>query len=234
MADRNFVLRAFVLLVLLSITLVLISGISLQAAVESVTVAMSGRSSEKPIGPHATLPAGSVVLVTGGAGFVGYHLSMRLHHDGVHVVAYDNFNPYYSPALKRARQMRLKRSGVDVVEADLCDEARLAEIIDTQHVTHVASMAAQAGVRYSLIQPQAYARSNLQCFISLLEVLRHRPSVRLVYASSSSVYGSNTKTPFAESDRTDSRAPPNLCIGPRTPVCMLLRHAAAACLLPRH
>ena len=220
-------LRAFGGSVLLSITLVLTSGISLHAAVEAITVLMSS-SSTMPIGLHTMLPAGSVVLVTGGAGFVGYHLSMRLHHNGVHTIVYDNFDPYYSPALKRARQARLQSCGIEIVEADLCDEVRLAEVIDKQHVTHVASMAAQAGVRYSLVRPQAYARANVQCFISLLEVLRHRTSIRLVYASSSSVYGANMKTPFAENDRTDSRAPPD------RPNSLDASRVATACMLQRH
>ena len=144
--------------------------------------------------------------MTGGAGFVGYHLCLRLHREGVRVVALDNFDPYYSTALKRARQERLKGAGIRLVEADMCDEQAMSKLlIDEQPgFTHVASMAAQAGVRYSLKRPQAYARANVQCFLTLLEVLRRKPSVRLVYASSSSVYGANTKTPFAETDRVDS------------------------------
>jgi UDP-glucuronate 4-epimerase len=119
-------------------------------------------------------------------------------------VALDSFTPYYSPELKRARAQRLRDAGIEVVEGDLCDEARLVALIAQHGVTHIASMAAQAGVRYSLSNPQSYVRSNVQCFISLLEALRATPHVPLIYASSSSVYGSNTKAPFAESDRVDS------------------------------
>ena len=86
----------------------------------------------------------------------------------------------------------------------MCDEAMLSKLLEKQGFTHVASLAAQAGVRYSLLNPHAYVRANVQCFMSLLEALRRRPHVRLVYASSSSVYGANTKTPFAEDDRTDA------------------------------
>mmetsp|Transcript_17298 Transcript_17298/g.56587 ORF Transcript_17298/g.56587 Transcript_17298/m.56587 type:complete len:392 (-) Transcript_17298:657-1832(-) len=150
------------------------------------------------------LPPDSVVLITGGAGFIGYHLSLRLKRERIRVIALDSFTPYYSPELKRARAQRLRDAGVQMVEGDLCDEAGLTALIAQHGVTHVASMAAQAGVRYSLSNPQSYVRSNVQCFVSLLEALRATPHVPLIYASSSSVYGSNTKTPFAESDRVDS------------------------------
>jgi len=150
------------------------------------------------------LPRGAVVLVTGGAGFVGLHLCLRLQREHVRVVALDSLTPYYSLALKRARVEQLREAGVEVVEADMCDEAGLRELISSRGVTHVASMAAQAGVRYSLSNPQSYIRSNLQCFVSLLEALRASPRVPLIYASSSSVYGANTKQPFSESDRVDA------------------------------
>jgi UDP-glucuronate 4-epimerase len=155
-------------------------------------------------GAKLALPVGSSVLVTGGAGFVGFHLSLRLRKLGVHVVALDNFDPYYSTALKRARQALLRHASVEVVEGDMCDQPLLERLLSEHAVTHVASMAAQAGVRYSLTNPQAYLRANGQCFVSLLEALVSvDPTVRLIYASSSSVYGSNTKAPFSESDRVD-------------------------------
>ena len=144
------------------------------------------------------------VLVTGGAGFVGFHLSTRLKRDGVSVLAIDNFNPYYSTSLKRARAALLRKRGVEVVEGDVCDGALLASLFSERGFTHVAHMAAQAGVRYSLSNPQSYIRQNLQCFVALLETHRQFPKVKLVYASSSSVYGSNTKAPFSELDRVDS------------------------------
>ncbi|KAL1530651.1 hypothetical protein AB1Y20_001551 [Prymnesium parvum] len=157
-----------------------------------------------PRPPQLTLRPGSRVLVTGGAGFIGFHLCRRLHSSGVRVVALDNFDPYYSQALKRAREARLSKMGVRVVEGDMCDTGLLTRLIMEHRITHVASMAAQAGVRYSLSHPQAYVRANVECFVSLLEALRTSTGVPLVYASSSSVYGANTKIPFSESDRIDN------------------------------
>lgn len=195
------------ILAIIGVLLVFAISTNVSAAMEAVRVLWMS-SGDGPLHPTAlaskTLPRGAAVLVTGGAGFVGFHLCLRLHRDGVRVIALDNFDPYYSTELKRARQAMLAKEGIELVEADLCDQARLSELLQRQAITHVASMAAQAGVRYSLINPQAYARANVQCFLSLLEALRQRPHVRLIYASSSSVYGANTKTPFAEDDRTDS------------------------------
>ena len=161
---------------------------------------LNGAASRAP-----TLPAGSHVLVTGGAGFIGSTLAYHLKVDlGLRVTALDNFDPYYSPALKRARQARLRAAGVDdFIEGDLCDDDLLASLFSSRHFTHVASLAAQAGVRYSLEQPKAYVRANVQCFLSLLEALRRLPAPSrppLIYASSSSVYGTNTKVPFSELD----------------------------------
>ncbi|KAL3920529.1 MAG: hypothetical protein SGPRY_005219 [Prymnesium sp.] len=178
-------------------------------AVREATIALTASPlpRTKPSLPHA-----SRVLVTGGAGFIGYHLSRRLHAMGMVVTALDNMDPYYSPALKRARAANLQGLGVQLVQADMCDTAMLRQLLREHRITHVASMAAQAGVRYSLSHPQArprlalseaYVRANIECFVSLLEALRSVPSVPLIYASSSSIYGTNTKIPFAESDRTD-------------------------------
>ena len=192
-------------LCVVAVLLIFATGTNIRAAMEAAQVLWTGSSRPTTLALAAkTLPRGAAVLVTGGAGFVGFHLSMRLHRDGVRVLALDNFDPYYSTELKRARQAMLAKEGIELVEADMCDEARLSELLLKQGITHVASMAAQAGVRYSLINPQAYVRANVQCFLSLLEALRQRPHVRLVYASSSSVYGANTKAPFSEEDRTDS------------------------------
>ena len=185
-----------------AVILLLAMGTNFRAAIEALK--LLGVSEHRPVQALLTLPHGAAVLVTGGAGFVGFHLCQRLHRDGVRVVALDNFDPYYSTALKRARQAMLVKEGIEVIEADMCDEAMLSKLLEKQGFTHVASLAAQAGVRYSLLNPHAYVRANVQCFMSLLEALRRRPHVRLVYASSSSVYGANTKTPFAEDDRTDA------------------------------
>ena len=205
MVGSTIALRLLFALLLLAVLAVLLSGTSFQAAVEAVHVAVS-TSEPAVIGPRKALRPGASVLVTGGAGFVGYHLSMRLHRDGVRVVALDNFDPYYSTALKRARAARLQQAGIELVEMDMCDEDGLVELLERPPgFTHVASLAAQAGVRYSLVRPQAYARANVQCFLSVLEALRRLPvAPPLIYASSSSVYGANTKTPFSEADRTDS------------------------------
>ena len=185
------------ILTVLAALLFFATGTNMRAAMEAVQQLSMGSS--PPVARSLLrLPHNAVVLVTGGAGFVGFHLCMRLHRDGVRVVALDNFDPYYSTALKRARQAMLQKESIEVVEADMCDEGRLDKLLQSQGITHVASMAAQAGVRYSLIRPHNYVRANLDCFLSLLEALRRRPHVRLVYASSSSVYGANTKTPFSE------------------------------------
>jgi len=151
--------------------------------------------------------AAGTILVTGGAGFVGFHLTQRLAKDGFKVVVIDDFNPYYSPALKRDRAAQLTSAHpglVTVLDQDLCDGDKLEKLIDNEQVTHVVSLAAQAGVRYSLQQPAAYMRANVRCFLSLLEVLRDRRAVKLVYASSSSVYGANKEAPFSESQRVDT------------------------------
>jgi UDP-glucuronate 4-epimerase len=141
------------------------------------------------------------VLVTGGAGFIGHHTLVALRGRGIRAVGLDNFNGYYDPALKRARA---EASGA-VVEGDVCDRGLVARLLEEHSVTHVVHLAAQAGVRYSLERPQAYVRSNVECFVELLEVLKERP-VTLVYGSSSSVYGRNTKVPFAEDDPVDAPA----------------------------
>ena len=192
--------RGLTVILLIAAAVILSTSTNLRAAAEVWDVVATPRI--RPL----TLPRTSAVLVTGGAGFVGYHLSMRLHRHGVHVVAIDNFDPYYSTALKRARQQRLQAAGIEVIEMDMCDSEKLTQLLLAHQpaFTHVASMAAQAGVRYSLIRPQNYVRANVQCFVTLLEAIREKPSIRLVYASSSSVYGANTKTPFAEDDRTDA------------------------------
>ena len=122
------------------------------SAVREAYLALGTR--QPSIEPKLALKPGSRVLVTGGAGFIGYHLSRRLHAGGVHVVALDNLDPYYSTALKRARQARLEQLGVEVVHGDMCDTSLLSKLLSERRVTHVASMAAQAGVRFSLSHPQ--------------------------------------------------------------------------------
>ena len=146
------------------------------------------------------------VLVTGAAGFIGFHLSKVLAGRGDFVVGYDNFNDYYSPQLKEERVKQLKELDVDVLKGDLCDFDRLKETVENNKITHIAHLAAQAGVRYSLENPQAYVQSNIEGFVNILEICRYNPAIKLTYASSSSVYGLNEKIPFSEKDRTDQQA----------------------------
>jgi UDP-glucuronate 4-epimerase len=144
------------------------------------------------------------VLVTGAAGFVGFHLARRLIADGHAVVGLDNLTPYYDVALKRARLTELAPlPGFAFVEADLADRAAMAAVFDTHRPTHVVHLAAQAGVRYSIDHPFAYADSNLTGFLTVLEECRRAGVAHLVYASSSSVYGGNRKLPFSTADSVD-------------------------------
>lgn len=144
----------------------------------------------------------STFLITGAAGFIGFHVAQKLLADGRRVIGIDNLNDYYPPALKRARLAQLAPHKDFVFhEADIADFERLKGLPGVADADCIIHLAAQAGVRYSLDNPFAYARSNLVGHLSILELVRRakrRP--HLVYASSSSVYGANTKTPFAESD----------------------------------
>jgi UDP-glucuronate 4-epimerase len=147
------------------------------------------------------------VLVTGAAGFIGFHTSMRLLDRGDEVVGLDNVNDYYDVDLKKARLAQLEeRPGFSFLKLDLADREtffdRMKEAGDIRRVVHLA---AQAGVRYSLDHPFAYIDANLYGHMAILEYCRHQPNFEhLVYASSSSVYGGNTKLPFSVEDRTDT------------------------------
>jgi len=149
------------------------------------------------------------VLVTGAAGFIGFHLSTRLLERGTPVVGFDNVNPYYDPALKRARiaqlQATAERTGTSfqLIEADLEDRAAVEAAFETHKPSKVVNLAAQAGVRYSIENPAAYIQSNLVGFGHILEGCRHNGIKHLVYASSSSVYGGNTNLPFSEHQSVD-------------------------------
>ncbi|KAG2295941.1 hypothetical protein Bca4012_002633 [Brassica carinata] len=150
---------------------------------------------------------GMTVLVTGAAGFVGTHVSSALKRRGDGVIGLDNFNDYYDPSLKRARQALLERSGVFIVEGDINDVELLRKLFKIVTFTHVMHLAAQAGVRYAMENPSSYVHSNIAGLVNLLEVCKAaNPQPAIVWASSSSVYGLNTKVPFSEKDRTDQPA----------------------------
>ncbi|KAK4529630.1 hypothetical protein CCYA_CCYA02G0487 [Cyanidiococcus yangmingshanensis] len=155
-------------------------------------------------------PASRRVLVTGAAGFIGFHAVQRLAARGDTVTALDNFNSYYDPKLKRDRIQCLinQYPQVRIVERDLMDEQALDALFSEHKFTHVLHLAAQAGVRHSLTHPHDYLRSNCVGFLNILECIRHQqpgPPV-MVYASSSSVYGLGSQVPFHESMRVDSPA----------------------------
>ena len=146
------------------------------------------------------------VLVTGAAGFIGYHVSEQLLRRGEAVVGVDNLNDYYDPALKRARLARLEaHSGFTFIRCDIADHDALAAALgESTGLRHVVHLAAQAGVGFSLENPFAYTRANLTGHMAVLELCRRLPRLEhLVYASSSSVYGGNRKLPFAVGDRVD-------------------------------
>jgi len=138
------------------------------------------------------------VLVTGTAGFIGFHLSRRLLQQGYQVTGIDNLNPYYDVNLKKARLDQLTTDKNFIFkQMDLADREGMAILFETSSFDVVVNLAAQAGVRYSIQNPHAYVESNLVGFINILEGCRHHDVKHLVYASSSSVYGANTKMPFS-------------------------------------
>jgi len=144
------------------------------------------------------------VFVTGAAGFIGYHLSKRLLENGCHVAGLDNLNPYYDVQLKKDRLARLTSfENFSFYKMDLADKEVLEKIFESTQFDVVVNLAAQAGVRYSLENPQAYVDANIVGFVNLLEYCRHNHIQHFVFASSSSVYGANTKMPFSTHHNVD-------------------------------
>ncbi len=144
------------------------------------------------------------ILVTGAAGFIGMHCSARLLARGHQVIGIDNLNDYYDPRLKQARLAPLNaHPGFRFIETDIANRDALEKLFTEVRPERVLHLAAQAGVRYSLKNPHAYVQSNLVGFVNMLEGCRHHGVQHLVYASSSSVYGANTKVPFAVGDSVD-------------------------------
>src|SRR6185369_1056828 len=141
---------------------------------------------------------------TGAAGFIGYHVARRLLTNGKAVVGLDNLNAYYDPTLKDARLAELATfPGFRFMKLDLADREGMAALFAEQKFPFVVHLAAQAGVRHSLVDPHAYIDANLTGFTTILEGCRHNGCRHLLYASSSSVYGSNTKMPFSVHDNVD-------------------------------
>ncbi len=147
------------------------------------------------------------ILVTGVAGFIGYHVAARLLQRGVEVIGADNLNDYYEVSLKQARLAELgehaQAGNFQFIKIDLADQQATAQLFAKHAPSHVIHLAAQAGVRYSLVNPHAYMQSNIVAFTNILEGCRHAAVQHLVYASSSSVYGGNSKMPFSEEDNVD-------------------------------
>ncbi len=162
------------------------------------------------------------VLITGCAGFIGFHLAKKLHLLQCPVQGFDNFNDYYDVSLKRSRAAELLRIGIPVHERELCDTEGLKRLLDTFRPTRIVHLAAQAGVRYSLVRPEAYIESNIRGFVRLLEVCKDYPDLPIFYASSSSVYGKTDSLPFREDQNTDT--PVNL-YGATKKTNELLAHA---------
>ena len=156
------------------------------------------------------LPAdinGTRILVTGAAGFIGFHTCLRLLAGGARVLGVDDLNAYYAVELKQARLARLEGlAGFAFERCDVADKARVLTLLAAFRPHYVVHLAAQAGVRFSLQDPSAYLRANIDGFLAVLEACRARPVRHLIYASSSSVYGANSKVPFC--DARSGRQPP--------------------------
>lgn len=148
--------------------------------------------------------AKKTVLITGAAGFIGFHLSKRLLDMGATIIGFDNVNDYYDVSLKESRlQILNEYPKFTFVKGDLADEQAVNSLFTTYHPDIVVNLAAQAGVRYSIDYPRSYINSNVIGFFNILEACRHYPVEHLLFASSSSVYGNQEKTPFSTTDKVD-------------------------------
>jgi UDP-glucuronate 4-epimerase len=144
------------------------------------------------------------ILVTGAAGFIGFHVCQRLLLEGHQVIGIDNLNDYYDVSIKRARLLLLEKNPqFAFYKLDLANQDDLHDLFRNHSIKLVIHLAAQAGVRYSIDHPHSYVSSNINGFLTILEACRHFPVEHLIYASSSSVYGANTKIPFSTQDSTD-------------------------------
>lgn len=154
---------------------------------------------------YKTLDISKTYLITGAAGFIGSYLSKRLLDEGCRVIGIDNINDYYDVNLKYARLENLKPyEKFEFIKCDISDKTKIMEVFEEYKPNVVVNLAAQAGVRYSIENPDVYIASNLVGFYNILEACRYNPVDHLVYASSSSVYGSNKKVPFEETDFVDN------------------------------
>jgi len=158
-------------------------------------------------GRQTTMENKGKILITGVAGFIGFHLALRLQSEGYDIVGIDNLNEYYDVNLKISRLDVLKTSSHDknytFIKLDIADKSKVEQLFADNPFSIVIHLAAQAGVRHSIDAPHAYTESNITGFLNILEGCRRNTVKQLIYASSSSVYGGNTKLPFAESDRVD-------------------------------
>ena len=144
------------------------------------------------------------ILLTGAAGFIGFHLTKKLIEQGYNVIGVDNLNDYYDPKLKKDRLKILKKlNNFKFYKLDISDFKKLRKVFYKHNITHVCNLAAQAGVRYSIENPFAYEESNCRGFLNILECCRQQKVTSIVYCSSSSVYGDKNKIPFKEDANTD-------------------------------